>query len=205
MIYLRAIVSLVFLVLVVTACSSPKRTGALDSYESLVPVVKGKLHFFKKSRDANLSTYNKVLVPPIKVLSLLPEETPQQIKLNSQISAYTTAVYRKLIMKHSSNYQLVDVGQKETLVINIFISLVKVSPKAEGLGSISSIPFTAIPMDGVHLLIEVRTTDAMSGKVLAHSMQVIEDETIVPKTNTIEFKDLQKALDSWLDGAIIKQ
>lgn len=138
-------------------------------------------------------------------MSLLAEDPPQQIKLNNQMSAYTTAVYRKLIMKHSSNYQLVDVGQKETLVMNIFISLVKVLPEEEGLGGITSIPFTAIQTDGIYLLIEVRTTDAMSGKVLARSMQVIDDEEIVPKADALEFADLQKALDSWLDGAIVKQ
>ena len=36
-------------------------------------------------------------------------------------------------------------------------------------------------------------------------LQVIEDEKIVPKTDVIEFKDFQKALDSWLEGAIVKQ
>lgn len=205
MIYLRAIVSLVFIVLVFTACSSPKRTGALEPYELLQPVAKDKLHFFKQSKDVDLSGYAKVLVPPIKVLSLLPEDTPQQINLNNQVSAYATAVYRKLIIKYSSNYQLVDVGQKNTLVMNIFISLVKVSPEEEGLRGISSIPFTAVPMDGVHLLIEVRTTDAMSGRVLARSMQVIEDEKIVPEADVLKFTDLQKALDSWLDRAIVKQ
>jgi hypothetical protein len=203
--YIRAVASLVFLVLVVTACTSPKRTGVLDSYDSLYPVAKDKRHFFNKSRDANLSAYTNILVPPIKVLSLLPENTPQQIKLNNQISAYATAAYRKLIMKHSSNYQLVDVGQKNTLVMNIFISLVKVSPEDEGLKSVSSIPFAAIQMDEVHLLIEVRTTDAMSGKTLTRSMQVIEDQTIVAISDVLEFKDFQKALDSWLEGVIVKQ
>ena len=202
--YLRAIVSLIFLTLVFTGCSSPKRTGVLESYDTLNPVAKGKLHFFEQSKDANLSSYTKVLVPPVQVLSLLAENTPQQIKLNNQISAYTTAVYRKMIMKYSSNYQLVDVGQKETLVINIFISLVEVSPEGKSLEEISSVPFKAAQSDSVHLLIEVRTTDAMGDKLLARSMQVIEGEKIISKSDVLEFKDLQKALDKWLDGAIIK-
>ncbi len=203
--HLKAIVTLSLISLIIVACSSPKRTGVLGLYDSLSPVSKGRLHFFKQSDDVNLSTYSKVLVPPIKVVSLLPYDSPEQIKLNSQISAYSTAVYRKMIMKHSSNYQLVDVGQKGTLVINIFLSLAEVSPGGRSLEEIRSVSFKVSQSDSVHLLIEVRTTDAMNGKVLARSMQVVENETIVPKSDFLAFKDLQKALDKWLDGVIIKR
>ncbi len=202
--YLNTVLCILVFALYMSGCSSAKRTGVLGSYGSLSPVSKGKLHFFQKSDDTNLTSYKKVIVPPIKVMSLVSEESPQLMKLSAEVSAYATAVYRKLIMKHSSNYELVDVGQKNTLIINIFISLIEVLPEGEGLDAISSISFKATQGENVHLLIEVRTVDAMNGKELARSMKVIEGEGIVSKSDTLCFKDLQKALDKWLDNAIVK-
>ncbi len=134
----------------------------------------------------------------------MPDESPEQVMLNKQVSTYATAVYRKMIMKHSSNYQLVDVGQKEALVINIFISLAEIMPDQRGIDAINSISFKDVQSKQAYLLIEVRTTDAMSGELLARSMQVIEDEKIILQSDAISFKDLQNALDKWLDSAVVK-
>ena len=196
-IYLLAIV--VFL----GACSF-KGTGFLTSYKGLKPLYTDTMHYFYKSPDVNLSQYRKIFIPDIKILALTKDQGPSDYELYNTISAYTTASYKKMLMKKSANYELVGVAQKHTMVMQIALSMVKVNEQTKTLDQLETLPFKvqkksqdAYSKAEARLMIEVKTTDAMSGKILARSVHVMVDEKVQSRQK-IKFSDIQRALDAWL-------
>jgi len=199
--YTYLLVTLLFF----SACSTSfSGTGFLASYKNLSTVSSNKMHYFYKSPDANLSQYSKILIPEIKVLPMSKVLNAYDHKLYKTVSAYTTASYQKMLMKNSANYKLVDVAQKETMVMNIGLSMVEVPEGVRVLEELSSLPFQvneeskkAYADSKVRLMIEVKTTDAMSGKLLARSVHVMVDEKIQAES-MLKFRDIQGSLDAWL-------
>ena len=197
------LVGMVALIIILSACSA-KHTGCFSTYDGLKSISSENMHWVERSND-DLQGYTKLLIPPVKVISSLSsQDTPYDIKRNAEISAYTTSVYRKMIMRRSSNYELVDVAQKDTLVLNICLSIVEVSPDQKSLDDLNSISFDDIDDEGAYLMVEVRTTDAFSNEVLVRSLQVMQDEKIIPTSEVLRFNDLRKSLDTWLSRAIFK-
>lgn len=209
------LISAVISLVVLSACSAgvsyQYRTGFLKNYESLEKASKGESHFFEKIGDVDLADYDKILVPDIKIIANTNASTPQENELYAQISAYTSAAYRKNISKNSSNYTLVDVSQEGTMIMQIAISLVESHPEDKNWDNLIAFPFNLNAntytnfVDGnVRVLIEARIMDAMSSKVLAHSMRVIMQDEVRLSGDQLEFKDLQSSLDRWLNEAIVK-
>lgn len=205
---MKQIFTLFFTAVIFFGCSSvPKNTGFFKSYEGLREVSENL--YFEKMLDANLSKYNKIYIEDILVLPNTRCSTPQENKLYAQISSYATPAYRKIISKNSSNYKLVDVAQKDTMVMQIAISMVKITSNEDGLYGLRSVDFSInentkdiYKDEKARLLIEVKTTDAMTGSLLARSVRVVMDQKVVPHDEHFKFKDVQAALDSWLSETI---
>lgn len=205
------------LAVILNSCASPKdyksRTGFFNSYSGLEESKQTDSFLFEQMKDVNLSAYNKILIPDIKVLSNTLFSTPSENRLHIQASAYTSAAYRKNIIKNSSNYEVVDVPQKETMVIEISISMIEVHPEDKEWDGLSALAFSLNPSTyaayeegNVRLMIEAKITDAMSEKLLARSIHVIKDKEVKLHTAyKLQFKDFQDALDSWLNEALIKR
>jgi len=199
-----------------TACSTTQvyhnRTGFFKSYDEFKPVAHSGSLFFHKEEDANLSRYDKIFIPDIKVLAHTAKTSPEDNKLYTQIAAYSTAAYTKNIIKNSANYKVVDVAQKGAMVMQIALSMVEVHPEDKNWDQLSALPFTldattysAYSEGNARLLIEARISDAMSGKLLARSMRIVMKEKIKAHDDThLQFKDLQTALDRWLYEAVLK-
>jgi len=190
--------------LTLVGCSSKSRlvhTGFLKGYENLKPLSTRANHLIYKESDANLSAYTKLYIPEIKVLSLSPEISPYDRELYAKVSAYCTASYKKLISKKSANYELVGVGQKGTLVLEVALSLVDGNnlDKAKAVAFVKKHHNAKLYEEGrTHLLVEVKTRDAMNNKVLVQSMRLMDEKKIKVTSKQIQFKDLQPALDAWL-------
>ena len=209
---LSAFVTLVALSACSTSASYQFRTGFFSEYDKLERVTKDEFRFFEKIGDVDLNSYGKIVVPDIKVLPNVADSTPQENELYTQISAYTSAAYRKNIIKNSSNYTLVDVPQQGALIMQIAISLVEVHPEDKSWDNLIAFPFslnastyTSFQEGNVRVLIEARITDAMSSEVLARSMRVMMEEEVRLHADNIEFKDVQASLDRWLREAMVKR
>ncbi len=209
------LISLLLSLLILCACSAnykfQLRTGFLDSYDGLEKVSADKVHYFKTMDDANLSAYDKIYIPDIKVLSNTTRSTPKENKLYTLISEYTSAAYRKNIMKNSANYSMVGVAQEGTIIMQIAISTVEVHTQDKEWDNLSALAFCLnestlekYKEGNVRLLIEARITDAMNEKLLAHSMRVIMDEEIRTNKEYLAFSNVQASLDKWLYKAVIK-
>lgn len=196
-------------VFILSSCSQsvsyPKRTGFLNDYDSVQNASIGHMHYFQKLDDTDLSRYDKIYIPEIKVISNSAEMTPEDNRLYSQITAYTTAAYRKNIMKKSSNYCLVDVAQEGTMLMEIAISTVEVHLSDEKWDNLTALPFSINErtkqayQDGhVRILIEARISDAMNNDLLARSMRVIMEEEVSIDGNHLSFNAIQASLDRWL-------
>jgi len=210
------IVSALVCTLLLSSCSTGQayqnRTGFFNAYEGLENKARTKSLFFERMPDANLSAYDKILIPQIKVLANTSLATPAEHELYTQISDYSTAAYRKNIIKNSANYELVDVPQKNTIIMQIAISMVEVHNEDREWDGLSALAFSLnVNTYGVYqegnarLLIEARISDAMSAKLLARSMRVIDNEKVMMHTaDRLGFKDVQNALDTWLNHALVK-
>ena len=183
-------------------------TGFLASYEGLSAVPSSKMHYFYKTPDVNLSGYTKILIPDIQVIPSSKTLQAYDHKLYRTVSAYTTASYRKILMKNSANYTVVDVAQKETLVMSMAISLVVFPQGAKDLDKLSMLSFKldehseeAFSASKARLMIEVKTTDAMNNKLLARSVHVMVDHKIHAEKK-LRFTDIQTAIDAWLAQTI---
>jgi len=210
------LLSLLLISFVFTACSTTQtyqnRTGFFKSYDALKPVAQSSSLFFHQEEDANLSAYDKLFIPEIKVLGHTEHASPQDNKLYAQVAAYATPAYIKNIIKKSANYKVVDVAQKGAMVMQIAISMVEVHPKDKNWDQLSALPFTldastyaAYSEGNARLLIEARISDAMSGRLLARSMRIVMEEKVrLHEEAHLQFKDLQAALDRWLYEAVFK-
>ena len=125
---MKSLTLFILALVALAGCSSkpvPSSTGFLHSYNGLKPVSSDKTHLFSKNKDVNLSSYTKLFIPDVKVIALSEDIRPYDRELFTQISAYSTASYKKLISKKSSNYELVDVAQKGTLILEVALSMVE--------------------------------------------------------------------------------
>ena len=180
-------------------------TGFLHSYKGLEPVSSDTTHLFSKNKDINLSHYTKLYIPEVKVIALSEKINPYDRELFTQISAYSTASYKKLISKKSSNYELVDVAQKGTLILEVALSMVDGDDilKAHSLAFKSDAQTQEAYSKGeARLLVEVKTSDAMNNEVLVQSMHLISDQEVLTTADTLKFRDVQPALDRWLTQLI---
>lgn len=203
--------------LLLTACSTSRayqnRTGFLNSYDGIVKVDSNDSLYFEQMTDSNLSAYNKILIPDIKVISSTLAPTPYENRLYSLISAYATAAYRKNIIKSSSNYEVVDVAQKGAIIMEIAISMIEIHPDDKEWDNLSTLEFSlnastyAAYLEGdARMLIEARITDAMTQRLLARSVHAIVDEKIVlHDPDRLQFNDVQAALDRWLNDSMVKK
>ena len=207
--------NLILIALAISACSTSQsyhnRTGFFKDYSGFKPVERESLLFFHQEKGADLSSYTKILVPEIQVLPHSSAPMGEDNRLYAEISAYATAAYRKNIIKNSANYKLVDVPQQGTMVIQIALSMVEVYPDDKGWDPLSALPFTldastySVYAEGsARLLVEAQITDAVSGKRLAGSMRVINEEKITVKSRHLRFQDIQMALDTWLYEVALK-
>ncbi len=200
----------VCVLILISGCTVHKRlpsTGFLERYDQLKPMPSHKVHFFAKQRDANLSSFTKLLIPDIQVVTLPQDMSAYDRELYTQISAYATAGYRKMIDKYSKNYTLVDVAQKNALLMQIALSAVSLD--ASDIYSAEVMPFsldvnTRSVYSGskVYLLVEVNTKDAFSGETLARSLQVVTDVPVTAMGKELRISDLQPAIDTWLGGIV---
>jgi len=195
---LWAIFSLIFLV---SGCASKnmqaQNTGFFEDYEQ----------FDKQTAvKADLSKYKKIIVVPIEVMSAIAEDkqTEKQKKLYKEISEYLLAEYKKEI-KNSARFVLTETSSPNTIMLETGISTVEVhfddaswnqiTPIQMGLNVVS---FNAY-MDGdVRILGEKRLVDAETKEVISRSMNIQKNNEITISGETIEFKDVKPALDSWL-------
>lgn len=212
----RCFLTLLFVSLVFTACSATKtyhnRTGFFKSYEAFEPVAHNSFLFFNKEEDANLSAYDKIFIPEVRILSHTAQATPADNKLYTQVAAYATPAYTKNIIKNSANYKVVDVAQKGAMIMQIAISMVEVHLEDENWDQLSALPFTldastySVYSEGnARLLIEARISDAMTGRLLARSMRIVQEKEIrLHDDARLQFEDLQAALDTWLYEAALK-
>jgi len=212
----KNILLLLLISLAFAACSTTQtyhnRTGFFKSYDEFKPVAQNSSLFFNKEEDVDLSTYDKIFIPEVLVLPHTVHATAEDNKLYTQIAAYSTAAYTKNIIKNSANYQVVDVAQKDAMVMQIALSMVEVHPEDKNWDQLSALPFTldastysAYSEGNARLLIEARISDAMSGKLLARSMRIVMEEEVKVHDDThIQFKDVQTALDRWLYEAVFK-
>lgn len=212
----KYLIPLLLSLLIFTACSTTQtyhnRTGFFKSYEAFTPVAHNSFLFFHKEEDANLSAYDKIFIPEIKVLPHTAKATPADNKLYVQIAAYATPAYTKNIIKNSANYKVVDVAQKNAMIMEIAISMVEVHLEDENWDQLSALPLTldastysAYSEGSARLLIEARISDAMTGRLLARSMRIVMDKKIKLHNDAhLQFKDLQAALDTWLYEAALK-
>jgi len=208
--------ALLLISLVFTACSTTQtyhnRTGFFNNYKEFKPTAHNNFLFFHKEEDANLSRYDKIFIPDIKVLDHTEKSNPEDNKLYTQIAAYSTAAYTKNIIKNSANYKVVDVAQKGAMVMQIALSMVEVHPEDANWDQLSALPFTldastysAYSEGNARLLVEARISDAMNGRLLARSMRIVMEEEVKAHDDShLQFKDIQTALDSWLYEAVLK-
>ncbi len=209
-------VSILASLVLMTACSTrqayPNRTGFLDSYATIEKKANTDCLFFEKMPESEIGQYRKILVPDIKVIPNTQTSSARENELYSQASAYATAAYRKNIIKNSANYEVVDVAQQGTLVMQMALSMVEVHPDDKTWDTFSALPFSLNPATyaayqegNARLLIEARITDAMSKKLLARSMRVVMDEPIMLHSpDSLRFSDFQDALDRWLNESVIR-
>lgn len=199
----------------VSGCASQQphqnRSGFLGSYEFSAQADSDKTYYFETLEGADLSAYEKILVPEIKVISNTKKQSSQENVLNEQISSYASAAYRQNIIKNSSNYTLVDVAQVDTMIIQIALSMVEVHPDDKNWDKLSALALSLNPQTfmsyqegDARLLVEARISDAISGKVLARSMRIVMEEKVALHAEQLQFQDLQPALDRWLNEAMIK-
>lgn len=184
---LTVLVGLIFL-----ACATPlQHTGFLKHYEGL-RAVEGKTGVYFEALE-DLGQYEKVYINEVQVISNATQEDAQIYALKTTMATYATAAYRKTITKFADNYTLVDVGQEGTVVISIALSLVQLNDD----GTFYSVPMNKQSFKDnaqIRLLVESRSEDAMSNKLLARSMRVVQ----TPVKSFQQFSDIQAALDSWL-------
>ncbi|MBE0499106.1 MAG: DUF3313 family protein [Campylobacterales bacterium] len=208
-----------FLALALTAlvsgCASQplhqNRSGFLGSYAFSAQAVSDRTYYFETLEGADLSAYEKILVPDIKVLPNTKRQSSQENILYEQISSYASAAYRQNIIKNSSNYTLVDVAQVDTMIIEIALSMVEVHDDDKEWDNLSALALSLNPQTfmryqegDARLLVEARISDAISGKVLARSMRIVMEEKVSLHSDKLQFQDLQPALDRWLNEAMIK-
>jgi uncharacterized protein YceK len=202
------------LIALVSGCSSHSphhnRTGFLSSSAAERADTK-ETRWFKTMEGVDLSRYEKILVPEIRVLPNTKTHTAREYVLYAQISSYATAAYRQNIMQNSANYTLVDVPQADAILLQIAISMVEVHPDDKDWDDMSALAFslnpqtyTAYQEGDARLLIEARISDAVSGKLLAQSARIVMEEEVRLHAEQLQFQDLQAGLNRWLNEAVVR-
>jgi len=190
---MKKIISIALLLLL-SACST-LQTGFFSSYEGMKKLDEN--FYFSKVDDANLSAYDKVFIPEVKLMTNRGKLTPAQHQLNIELKAYATRGYRRTI----NQKKLVNVGQKNTLVIQIALSLAHIDKTKKGLDAVEFLPLSADDTSKeLHLVIEVQSVDIMTSKVLSRSVRIIMNEDVNVKE--LSFKDVQPSLDAWLKDVV---
>lgn len=186
-----------------------KRTAFLDLCGYERSKIK-ETRCFETIEGADLSRYEKILLPDITVLPNTKTHSAGERVLHAQIASYATAAYRHNIAKSSANYNLVDVPQADAIILQIAISMVEVHPEDKAWDDRSALAFSLSPQTleiyqkgEARILIEARISDAISGKLLANSAHVVMEEVRL-HGKQLQFHDLQAGLDKWLNEAVVK-
>ena len=134
-------------------------------------------------------------------LSLKSQAAQRELNRYSQfISEY------KLIINDNHKYKLSKKNTPNTLVLESAISTIEVHEDDENWNPYAPVPmglnvvsFNSYIEEDVRLLGEKRLIDTQSGKVLTNSMDIQKNVKIIINGDVLTFKDIQPALDSWLD------
>jgi hypothetical protein len=194
--------------LLMSGCASKnmdaKNSGFFKEYESF-----GTPNGYsaqKASKDFDMSKYKTVFISPVLVISAVPEAqlTPSQKKLYKEIAEYVADGYKREITKNG--YMLVDTKGADTLVLESAISAVEVHFEDEKWNQFSPIAmdvtvnsYNSYMDENVRILGEKRIIDAVSGETMFESMEIIKDEKIILSGESLEFENIKRALDKWIE------
>ncbi len=190
---MKILISIVLLLLF-SACATKER-GLFNSYIGLKKIDKN--FYFEQTNEANLSAYDKVFVPEVKLMINQGELKPAQHQLNMEIKAYATQKYRKKI----SHYKRVDIRQKGTIELRIALSLASLEKNKKGLNALNFRPISPSETEEkLYLVVETEAIDVMTLKRLSRCVRIVSDKSI--DTSNLSFKEIQPSLDSWLSTTI---
>jgi hypothetical protein len=194
--------------LLMSGCASKnmdaKNSGFFKEYESF-----GTPNGYtaqKASKDFDMSKYKTVFISPVLVISAVPEaqQTLSQKKLYKEIAEYVADGYKIEITKNG--YMLVDTKGADTLVLESAISAVEVHFEDEKWNQFSPIAmdvtvnsYNSYVDENVRILGEKRIIDAVSGETMFESMEIIKDEKIILSGESLEFENIKRALDKWIE------
>ncbi len=184
----------IVLVLFFSACATNEK-GFFNAYEGLKKIDNN--FYFEQIDEANLSAYDKVFVPEVKLMVNQGEIEPAAHQLNIEIKAYATKGYRKKI----SHYKRVDIRQKGTIELRIALSLASLEKNKKGLNALNFRPISSSETEEkLYLVVEIEAVDVMTSKRLSRCVRIITDKNI--DTSNLSFKEIQASLDSWLSTTI---
>lgn len=161
----------------------------------------------KSFKEYDVSKYKTVLISPLKVISAVPKEQQSDLQreLYEKISQYVTNGYKREI-QNTTELRLIDVEEKDTLVLESAISAVEVHFDDNSWNQ-----FTPIAMDvtvtsynsyadgNVRILGEKRIIESSTKETLFESMEIIKDKKIIAESEVLKFEDIKPALDEWIE------
>jgi hypothetical protein len=186
-------------IILMSGCASKDATPKEDKN-----FTKQSKNIKKPQKKKRLSSYTNIIVMPVEIISYIPKasQTIEQRKLYQEISDYINAEY-ELIVDDNPKYTLSEKKSKNTLLFESAISTVEVgsnknqyTPVPMGLNVVS---FDTYMQEKVRLLGEKRLVDAQNNQIITKSINIQDSIKISIEGDTLTFKDIQPALDSWLD------
>lgn len=194
--------------LLIGGCTSNKnltsqRSGFLADYSSLKPSPYQPSALLYVTSDINTSYYENVIVEPVKIIA-----NNEQIKANAgllkEMSEYLTQKVRNALNKNP-NFKLVTKPREKTFRLEFALTSVTVS--YEDRRFYQYIPVALVITEAARasgasqkdarVLMELRITDANTGKVLARVVDSQAGKRITLKEEDLTLKHLKPALDNW--------
>ncbi|WP_170175852.1 DUF3313 family protein [Sulfurimonas crateris] len=185
-----------------------KNSGFFSDYSQLQS--SDALSAAKSYKEYDVSKYKTVLISPVQAIEALPklEQSDSQRELYKKISEYVSEGYKREIQKDSS-LKLVDTKESGSLILESAISAVEVHFDDKNWNQFSPIAmditvtsFNSYLDGNVRILGEKRIVDATTGETLLESMEIIKDEKIILKGETLKFENIKPALDKWIELAV---
>lgn len=160
-----------------------------------------------RSDKLNAANYPQLMVDPVIYFpKATPTDQASQETLD-QIAATLTDKSREIL---GSKLKIVDTAGPGTLRISTAIT--GVSIKAEGVKAYEMLPITAVfslakaasgnRKEEVHLFLETRIVDAVSGELLGVSMREIEGKDLKGKKDKLEVEDVSPAMTATLNSSL---
>jgi len=180
-----------------------QHSGFLNDYSSLKQSPHDPTTLLYIAQDVDFSSYENVLVEPVKLIA-----NNEQIKANAgllkEMSEYLTQRVRNRLDKNP-NFNLVTQPQDKTLKIEFALTAVAVShDKRKGYQYIpvalvvsQAARATGVIDKNARVAMELRVSDANTGKILAKVMDSEVGEKVSIEEKDLDFKHLKPALDNW--------